>query len=89
MESKNIIKKEKATSFMKNVAMLMLAQILIKILGFAYRLVIINIEGFGDVGNRILWCRIYSIYRTSYTIFCRYSNSNIKAGIRKSSKRRL
>ncbi len=54
MKSKDIIKKEKATSFMKNVAMLMFAQILIKILGFAYRLVIINIEGFGDVGNRIL-----------------------------------
>ena len=51
MEAQDKIKKEKTTSFMKNVAMLMLAQVVIKILGFVYRLVIINIEGFGDVGN--------------------------------------
>lgn len=54
MDARDKIKKEKSTSFMKNVAMLMGAQILIKILGFVYRLVIINVEGFGDVGNRIL-----------------------------------
>ena len=40
MEAREKIKKEKSTSFMKNVAMLMIAQILIKILGFVYRLVI-------------------------------------------------
>ena len=51
MEIQEKIKKEKSTSFMKNVAMLMMAQIVIKILGFVYRLVIINIEGFGDIGN--------------------------------------
>lgn len=51
MEAQDKIKKEKSTSFMKNVAMLMIAQIVIKILGFVYRLVIINVEGFGDVGN--------------------------------------
>ncbi len=44
-------KKSRQVSFMKNVLMLMIAQVLIKILGFVYRLVIINIDGFGDIGN--------------------------------------
>lgn len=55
------VKKKKSVSFMKNVLMLMIAQVLIKILGFAYRLVIINIEGFGDTGN--------GYYSTGYQIY--------------------
>ena len=54
-------KAKKQTSFMKNVLMLMAAQITIKILGFIYRLVIINIEGFGDTGN--------GYYATGYQIY--------------------
>ncbi len=61
MDAKEKVKKENKTSFMKNVAMLMLAQILIKVLGFIYRLVIVNIEGFGDVGN--------GYYDTGYTVY--------------------
>lgn len=61
MKAQEKIKKEKGTSFMKNVAMLMIAQILIKILGFVYRLVIINIEGFGDIGN--------GYYDAGYTVY--------------------
>jgi len=61
MNSQEKIKKEKSTSFMKNVAMLMGAQILIKFLGFIYRLVIINIEGFGDIGN--------GYYDAGYTVY--------------------
>lgn len=61
MRAEDKIKKEKNTSFMKNVAMLMIAQILIKILGFVYRLVIINIEGFGDIGN--------GYYDAGYTVY--------------------
>ena len=61
MEAEDKIKKEKGTSFMKNVAMLMIAQILIKVLGFVYRLVIINVEGFGDIGN--------GYYDTGYTVY--------------------
>ena len=61
MGAEDKIKKEKNTSFMKNVAMLMLAQILIKVLGFVYRLVIINVEGFGDIGN--------GYYDTGYTVY--------------------
>lgn len=55
------VKKKKQTSFMKNVLMLMVAQVAIKILGFLYRLVIINIEGFGDTGN--------GYYSTGYQIY--------------------
>ena len=61
MDAQEKIRKEKGTSFMKNVAMLMIAQILIKVLGFVYRLVIINVEGFGDVGN--------GYYDAGYTVY--------------------
>lgn len=43
-------KKKKGTSFMKNVLVLMFSQIMVKILGFIYKLVITNVEGFGDTG---------------------------------------
>ena len=61
MEAQKKMKKENSASFMKNVAMLMVAQILIKILGFVYRLVIINIDGFGDIGN--------GYYDAGYTVY--------------------
>lgn len=54
-------KPRKQVSFMKNVLILMVAQVLIKLLGFIYRLVIINIEGFGDLGN--------GYYSTGYQIY--------------------
>lgn len=54
METEEIIedrgKKKRGTSFMKNVLVLMFSQIMVKILGFIYKLVITNIEGFGDTG---------------------------------------
>ena len=43
-------KKNKGTSFMKNVLFLMCSEIIVKILGLVYRLVITNAEGFGDTG---------------------------------------
>lgn len=43
-------KKKKGASFMKNVLVLMFSQIMVKILGFIYKLVITNVEGFGDTG---------------------------------------
>lgn len=42
--------KKTANSFMKNVVILICSQMLIKVLGLIYKLVITNIEGFGDVG---------------------------------------
>lgn len=56
-----IKKTKKQVSFMKNVLMLMIAQVAIKILGFLYKLVIINIKGFGDTGN--------GYYATGYQIY--------------------
>lgn len=48
MKGKKI--KKTANSFMKNVVILICSQLLIKILGFVYKLIITNIEGFGDTG---------------------------------------
>ena len=42
--------KKTANSFMKNVIMLICSEVLVKLLGLIYKLVITNIEGFGDVG---------------------------------------
>ncbi len=43
-------KKSRGVSFMKNVLLLMVSEIVVKVLGLVYRLVITNIEGFGDAG---------------------------------------
>lgn len=42
--------KKTANSFMKNVAILIFSQLLIKVLGLIYKLVITNLPGFGDTG---------------------------------------
>ncbi len=42
--------KKTANSFMKNVVILIFSQLLIKVLGLVYKLVITNIPGFGDTG---------------------------------------
>lgn len=47
---KTTAKKSKGVSFMKNVLLLMVSEIVVKVLGLVYRLVITNIEGFGDAG---------------------------------------
>ncbi len=43
--------KNKAQSFMASVMMVVGSQVVIKLLGFLYRVVITNIDGFGDAGN--------------------------------------
>ena len=42
---------KRKNSFMNNVAAILGSQFLIKLLGLAYNLIIINIPGFGDIGN--------------------------------------
>lgn len=42
---------QKKQSFMMNVGIILFAQILVKVLGMVYRMVITNIDGFGDAGN--------------------------------------
>ena len=78
MDVQDKMKKEKSTSFMKNVAMLMFAQILIKVLGFVYRLVIINVDGFGDIGNGY-----YDAGYTVYTLLLTLSSVGIPTVISK------
>ena len=61
---------KKSTSFMKNVLILMFAQIMVKVLGLIYKLVITNFEGFGDTGLGYYSAgyQIYSVLLTISTI---------------------
>lgn len=51
----------KKQTFMKSVAVVMGAQLLIKLMGFIYRVILTNIEGFQDTGN--------SYYGTGYKVY--------------------
>lgn len=51
MQEINNTKTTKTQSFMGNVAIVLFAQLAVKILGLVYRVVMTNIEGFGDAGN--------------------------------------
>lgn len=53
--------KKKKESFMQGVLALMISQVLIKLLGLAYKLYLTNKEGFGDEGN--------AIYNSGYQIY--------------------
>ena len=55
------LNKENKTSFLKNVLMLMLSQVVVKLLGLVYRVAIVGAEGFGDTGN--------GYYSTGYQIY--------------------
>ncbi len=61
MSKNNPLKTEQSVSFAKNVAMLGIAQIVVKILGLVYKIVIVNIPGFGNVGN--------GYYSTGYQLY--------------------
>ncbi|MBE5819749.1 MAG: polysaccharide biosynthesis protein [Clostridiales bacterium] len=61
MEAEERIKKDRNTPFMKNVLMLMFSSGLIKLLGFVYKFLIVNVEGFGNTGN--------GYYNTGYQIY--------------------
>lgn len=75
---------KRSTSFMNNVAAILGSQVLIKLLGFAYQLIIINIPGFGDLGNG---------YRTAgfnfYTMLLAISSVGIPNAISKLISERL
>ncbi len=59
--AKSRLQKENNTSFLKNVLMLMIAQVAVKVLGLVYRILIVDAEGFGNVGN--------GYYSTGYQIY--------------------
>lgn len=57
----NKTKYEKKESFMQGILVLMFSQVLIKLLGFVYRVYLSNKDGFGDAGN--------AIYGAGYQIY--------------------
>ena len=61
MNMKSHLKRENKTSFLKNVLMLMFSQVAVKVLGLLYRVVIVDVENFGNVGN--------GYYATGYQIY--------------------
>ncbi|MBE5821518.1 MAG: polysaccharide biosynthesis protein [Clostridiales bacterium] len=65
-------------TFMKSVFTILIAQVFIKILGFIYRFVITNIEGFGDQGNGF-----YSAGYQIYTLLIAISSMGIPGAISK------
>lgn len=67
MRVKSEKNKNKAEGFMKSVLILMVSQVLIKLLGFVYRVYLTNREGFGDEGNAI-YSGGYQIYAILLTI---------------------
>lgn len=74
----NKIKPEKTHSFMGNVAIILFAQIMVKVLGLVYRMVITNIDGFGNTGNGF-----YNAGFQVYTVLLAISSVGIPNAIAK------
>lgn len=74
----NKLKEEKTHSFMGNVAIILFAQIMVKILGLVYRMVITNIDGFGNSGNGF-----YNAGFQVYTVLLAVSSVGIPNAIAK------
>lgn len=72
------MKKSKTQTFMAGVITVMFSQVVIKLLGFMYRIVITNIDGFGDAGNGY-----YSYGYTIYTLLLAISSVGIPNAIAK------
>lgn len=71
-------KENKAPTFLMNVITIIFAQIAVKLLGFAYRMVITNIDGFGDMGNGY-----YNFGYQIYTLLLAISSIGIPNAISK------
>ncbi len=69
---------EKTQSFMGNVAIVLFAQLAVKILGLVYRVVLTNIDGFGDAGNGF-----YTAGFQVYTVLLAVSSVGIPNAIAK------
>lgn len=88
---RNFIKKRKVetrklkkTSFLKNVAILLMAHVFIKILGVINKIYLTNKEGFGDEGNAI-----YSSAFQIYALFLTISSIGIPNAVSKLVSERL
>ena len=66
LELEGIFLAIKKQTFMKSVTVVLAAQLLIKFLGFIYRVILTNIEGFQDAGN--------SYYGTGYKVYIFITN---------------
>lgn len=73
-----MVKENKKPSFLMNVITIIFAQIAVKLLGVIYRMVITNIEGFGDVGNGY-----YNFGYQIYTLLLAISSIGIPNAISK------
>lgn len=71
-------RKEKTHSFMGNVIIILFAQIAVKLLGLVYRMVITNIDGFGNAGNGF-----YNAGFQVYTVLLAISSVGIPNAIAK------
>lgn len=70
--------RSKSKSFVSNVIIILTAQIAVKLLGLIYRMVITNINGFGDVGNGY-----YSAGFQVYTLLLALSSVGIPSAVSK------
>lgn len=71
-------------SFMIGVMTLLIAQIVVKVLGLIYRVVITNIDGFGDVGNAL-----YGMGYQIYTLLLAISSIGVPNAISKLVSERI
>ncbi|MBO5796941.1 MAG: polysaccharide biosynthesis protein, partial [Clostridia bacterium] len=78
------IEREKNTTLAKNVMMLMAAQFITKVMGLIYRIVIINIDGFGNEGNGY-----YSVGYTIYSVLLTLSSIGVPNVIAKLVSERI
>lgn len=77
-------KRESSQSFMNNVTVILISQILVKLLGAVYRMVITNVDGFGDQGNGL-----YNVGFQIYTLLLAISSVGIPNAISKMTSERI
>lgn len=76
--------KNSKSSFMNNVGIVLFSQLMVKLLGLVYRMVITNIKGFGDFGNGY-----YSAGFQVYTLLLAISSIGIPNAIAKMVSEKL
>lgn len=77
-------KKETNQSFMNNVTVILISQILVKLLGAVYKMVITNVESFGDEG-----LGLYNVGFQIYTLLLAISSVGIPNAISKMTSERI
>lgn len=77
-------KKETSQSFMNNVTVILISQILVKLLGAVYKMVITNVKGFGDEG-----LGLYNVGFQIYTLLLAISSVGIPNAISKMTSERI